>query len=79
MHLFYSIHLDNCHTTYKMYKSLIHFSIPGQSQVAERNCTGNYKKSLGVLYKSYCLSHDVFKAEILPQENLLSLQWPHSS
>ena len=35
MHLFYSIHIDNCHTTYKKYKSLNHFPIPGQSQGAK--------------------------------------------
>ena len=33
MHLFNSIHIDNCHTNYKKYKSIIHLPISGQGQV----------------------------------------------
>lgn len=57
---FYSIHLDDCYTTYK---SQIQFPIPDQSPVAKRSCRVSYKRSLAVLYKSYCLPRDdVLKA-----------------
>lgn len=62
MHLFNSIHIDNCHTNYKKYKSIIHLPIPGQGQVERKNYTVNDKKSSGLLNKAHCLSHDVFKA-----------------